>query len=290
MFIGLVGAGFVGTALKEGMKHACDVLTYDKYKKELSNVSSILDLCKQTEIIFVCVPTPMRKSTGECDTSIVETVVKEISEGYATLFKPAHGRPSVVIKSTVPPLTTQRLQEKYNNIYVNFSPEFLTEANFINDFKNQNRIVIGGQSQLARAKTVALFQKAYPKVPILETSSTVAEMVKYVSNCFLATKVSFANEMYDLCSKLGIQWDRVVDIATYDKRLGSSHWKVPGPDTKRGFGLSCFPKDLNALRFLSKELGIESIVLDAVWEKNLNVRPEEDRDWEKMEKAVNKNA
>ena len=283
--IGIVGQGFVGGALREGMRHCCEIFTYDKYKSDLSNAKSIEHLCSLAEIIFVCVPTPMFKSTGQCDTSIVEEVVGEVASAYAAT-KRANGKPSIVIKSTIPPGSTKMLQSRHMNVHIVFQPEFLTEANAVFDFKNQNRIVIGAESGLARAQAKTLFKKAFPNVPILETSSTAAEMVKYVTNGFLATKVSFANEMYQICKGLDIEWSRVIQIASLDLRLGTSHWRVPGPmpdpsgELKPGFSGSCFVKDLNALMFVSEELGVDAKILKAAWDKNLEVRPE--KDWEQL--------
>jgi len=105
-------------------------------------------------------------------------------------------------------------------------------------------------------------------------------MVKYMTNTFLATKVSFANEMYMICDKLDIDYDKVVEYSTYDERLGKSHWAVPGPDGKFGFGGSCFPKDINALLEVANKFKIDVFTLDGAWETNLQVRPE--KDWEEL--------
>jgi UDPglucose 6-dehydrogenase len=155
----------------------------------------------------------------------------------------------------------------------------LTEANFIEDFKNQDRIIIGGPRP-ASTKVRQLFYKAFPKAHIVKTGSITAEMVKYFTNTFLATKVSFANEMKMICDGLNIDYDKVVEYATYDERLGKSHWAVPGPDGKDGFGGSCFPKDLNALIHLAGELELCTEVLMGAWNTNLKVRPEED--WKEL--------
>ena len=105
-------------------------------------------------------------------------------------------------------------------------------------------------------------------------------MVKYFTNCFLATKVSFANEMKVLCDEIDIDYDKVVEYATYDERLGKSHWAVPGPDGKLGFGGSCFPKDINALIDLCGKMDIPARTLLGAWITNLNVRPEQD--WKEL--------
>ena len=113
-------------------------------------------------------------------------------------------------------------------------------------------------------------------------------MVKYFLNTFLATKVTFSNEIKQICEKIDIDYDKVVEYSLYDNRIGRTHLSAPGPDGRHGFGGSCFPKDLNALIFLAKQLDIKPDLLSAVWEKNLLVR--EDRDWEKLKgRAVIKN-
>jgi nucleotide sugar dehydrogenase len=269
MKIGIIGQGFVGTAVREGLKQYYDIHTYDL--KEKCTCESILELVDESDVIFVCVPTPMKKD-GSCDVSIVEGVIDEIEDVNIS------GK-IVVIKSTVPPGTTERLNKKYKNISVVFNPEFLTEANFIDDFKNQDRIIIGGPRPSATVVR-RLFYKVFPKSHIIKTSSTIAEMVKYTTNTFLSVKVSFANEIKMICDKVGVDYDKVTEYATYDERLGKSHWSVPGPDGKLGFGGSCFPKDINALIYVAQELDIHPDVLIGAWETNLEVRPEED--WKEL--------
>jgi UDPglucose 6-dehydrogenase len=266
--VGIIGQGFVGTALKEGLKNKFNVETYDNAKE--STCSSIQELCERTKIIFICVPTPMRQS-GACDTTIVESVVNEI-EHYAN-------KHISVIKSTIPPGTTERLNKECINSQVVFNPEFLTEANFIDDFKNQARIIIGGPRP-GSTHIKNLYRKAFPNTPLIKTGSTTAEMVKYFTNCFLATKVSFSNEFKQMCEKVGVDYDKIVEYGLYDDRLGKSHFSSPGPDGKDGFGGSCFPKDLNALIKFAENIDVKPMVLKAVWHKNLEVRPE--KDWEQL--------
>ena len=277
MKIGIVGQGFVGSAVREGLKDFYTVNTYDKYKQAEFSVSNLQELAERSEVIFVCLPTPMRKS-GECDTSIVRQVVSDIDSlcGAKDLTER-----TVVIKSTVPPGTTEDLNQKTNWIDVVFNPEFLTEANATNDYKNQNRIILGGPRP-ATTKLKSLFSKAFPKASIIKTGSNTAEMVKYFTNCFLATKVSFANEIKQVCDKSNVDYDKVVEYSLYDARIGQSHFSAPGPDGSYGFGGHCFPKDINALIYLAKEAGINPKMLTSVWEKNLEVRKESERDWEKM--------
>ena len=226
-------------------------------------------------IIFVCVPTPMKKD-GSCDTSIVEAVVKDIND--MVVSRNVSDR-VVVVKSTVAPGTTERLNKICQNIQVVFNPEFLTESNYIEDFRNQNRIILGGPRP-GITKVKRFYSKIFPKTTIVKTGSTIAEMVKYMTNTFLATKVSFANEMFQICDKLNIDYDKVVEYSTYDERLGKSHWAVPGPDGHLGFGGSCFPKDLNALIHLARNLDTSLNTIGGAWDTNLDVRPEED--WKEL--------
>jgi nucleotide sugar dehydrogenase len=225
MRIGIVGQGYVGSAVREVFSKHYEINTFDLNGK--CNCIDIEDLVDKSDIIFVCVPTPMKKD-GSCDTSIVESVVDEIDDVDIT-------DKIVAIKSTIPPGTTNRLNKKCKNISVIFNPEFLTEANFIDDFKNQNRIIIGGERP-STTKLRQVYSLVFPDAKIVKTGSITAEMVKYFTNTFLATKVSFANEMKMLCDELNIDYDKVVEYSTYDERLGKSHWAVPGPDGKLGFG------------------------------------------------------
>ena len=306
--IAVIGQGFVGGSLTTVFaERGFDVYAYDKSgryatgsrqiaadasgERRPSSLKELVDACGRlgktfSGVYFVCVPTPMFED-GEADLSIVEGALKELADA---------GGPDriAVVKSTVPPGSVERWNQKFagTGIHIIFSPEFLTEANALEDMRKQDRIIIGGPRPWIN--TVKLvFQTAFPAVPLVKTSSTTAEMVKYTINCFLATKVAFANEMAQICEALdgrglNIDYDKVVEYAKLDRRLGNSHWAVPGPvpthDGRyvRGFGGHCFPKDLNALVFEAEKLGVDSKVLKAVWAKNLEVRTPQDRDWEHM--------
>jgi len=279
MNIGIVGLGYVGTAIKSGLEKHYELETYDKYDKDKSTCDTLFDLVMGCDVMFVCVPTPKNKD-GSCYTGIVEEVITEINEiVLETESYPYHIKPIVVIKSTVPPGTTDRLHNKSRGLDIIFNPEFLTEMNFLEDFKNQNRIILGG-TRKGTNKLRQVYSKVFPSATIVKTGSKTAEMVKYFVNCFLATKVSFANEMKQICDGLDIDYDKVVEYATYDERLGKSHWAVPGPDGDVGFGGHCLPKDLNALISVAYNLKVEPTILNAVEGKNLLIR--NNRDWENM--------
>jgi UDPglucose 6-dehydrogenase len=209
-------------------------------------------------------------SDGSCNTDIVEGVIKQIEEIGETK--------GIVVKSTIPPTTTEKWNQKYKTNIV-FNPEFLTERNAVSDYQNQTRIILGGPRPTT-TELKQIFSKVFPKADIIKTNSTYAEMVKYVTNTFLSVKVSFANEIYQLCNEVGADYDKVIEYATMDERLGKSHWNVPGHDGDFGFGGHCFPKDLAALLHMTKEFGTIDNVLSATQRTNDEVRV--NRDWEGM--------
>jgi UDPglucose 6-dehydrogenase len=224
---------------------------------------------------------------GEADISIVEGVLNEISS--------VPGKHIAVVKSTVPPGSTERWNRLFEStgLRVIFNPEFLTEANALDDMRNQNRIILGGPRPHINSVKL-IFQQAFPKVPLIKTSSTTAEMVKYFTNVQLAARVVLSCELAQVCEALdhqgmNIDYDKVVEYAKFDPRLGGSHMNVPGPDGVPGARGHCFPKDLNALIYVAQRLGIKPTVMKSIWEKNLEVVPEEHRDWEHMkDRAVSK--
>lgn len=271
MIIGIVGQGFVGSAIKAGLEDFYPIKTYDIDSEKCN--STLEGLVKESTIIFQCLPTPMKQS-GECDLSIVFESANNINN----LCSGSEDK-ILIIKSTVPPGTTRIINEKCKNIDVIFSPEFLTEANSFGDFKNQSRIILGG---FRPATTVVkmMFRKAFPQIPIVKTSAEIAETVKYFTNCFLASKVIFANEMYQICKSLSIDYDKVTEYALHDNRIGKSHLQVPGPDGDFGFGGHCFPKDLKSIIYEALKNGVEPTFLKEVNSKNNELRS--DRDWERM--------
>ena len=278
MKIGIVGQGFVGSAIYEGLKNYYQVFTYDLDEAKCNSTHD--QVARESNIIFVCVPTPMRKD-GSCDTRILEKVIVKINDDVRS--DPGCNRPIIVVKSTVPPGTTEKLNKLASVCSVCFSPEFLTEANSFDDFKNQSRIIIGGDtsSNCRSARIVkSMFRKPFPRIPIVVTKFETAEMVKYFTNCFLATKVIFANEIYQICEDSNIDYDKVLEYVLYDTRFGRTHMSVPGPDGDLGFGGHCFPKDLNALIHFADDRGVDCSLLKTVRSKNEDIRT--NKDWELM--------
>ena len=267
MEIGVIGQGFVGNALYQKFKNYYNIKTYDLDESKCNSTEQEVFDC---EIVFVCLPTPM-SIDGSCFTGIVRSTLAALNANNKTKI--------VVIKSTIPPGTTAKFNANYGNINIVFNPEFLTEANAVKDYENQNRIILGGDEDVTLTLS-PIFLEVFPNASIILTDSTEAEMIKYLTNNFLSVKVAFANEMYDLCNTLNIDYDSVIKYATYDERLGKSHWSVPGPDGDFGFGGHCFPKDLAAILSVTKEHDTIDNVLKAAQATNHSVR--RNKDWEKM--------
>ncbi len=268
--IGIVGYGFVGQAVEYGFSNH-DIHIYDKYK----DFDSLENVVSASDYIFICLPTPIKSDESGIDLCIMDENIEKVAnltEGTDKI---------IVIKSTVVPGTTARYEKKYPKSLFCFNPEFLREASFLQDFVNADRVVVGASNDQTLRRISSLYQTVLPLCPIFLTDPTSAEMVKYMSNCFLATKVTFANEMYQICESLEIKYEEVKKMVVADKRIGDGHLDIT---TLKGFGGKCFPKDLLALRGMSKKLGVDTTILDAVWKKNLSVRKV--HDWEEIPFAV----
>lgn len=276
MKIGVIGNGFVGSAVANGFSKY-DVKIFDKNPEASKN--SLEDVLEQ-DFVFVCVPTPMKDIMGDdCNLSIIESCFKEIEGiGSNAIF---------IIKSTVPIGTTSRLQKSHSSINIVHSPEFLTAKFAKEDFLNADRHIVGYVKRKSIGEKASnLFKSAFPNIPCLMMKSDESESVKYIANCFFATKVSFFNEIFLLIQKLGLDWNSIINGVMGDRRIGDSHFQVPGHDGDKGFGGTCFPKDINALIKTFEKSGINPKILKSAWLVNLDVR--KDFDWGRSESAVQK--
>jgi UDPglucose 6-dehydrogenase len=273
--IGIIGNGFVGSAVRYGFSPNvgidAEVRVYDKDpNKSTHPLRDVLD----TDIIFLSVPTPSN-SDGSMNIDIVDNVLQNINE-YAQLFQIG----IILLRSTVTPGTTRKLQEKYKDLRIVFNPEFLTERSANFDFINQSRFILGGNSDNV-VEVSELFRERFGStLSIIETNYETAEMIKYMTNTFFATKISFLNDMKLLSDKCGVIWEDAIEGFVRDGRVGHSHLDVPGHDGKYGFGGSCFPKDIQALINFGESNDVDMNVLKGAWETNLKVRPE--KDWERL--------
>ena len=280
MNLGIIGNGFVGNAIAHAFIPYMTVRIFDKDPEK--SLDKLEDVVNHSDVVFVCVPTPMRLD-GTIDLSIVESVFDAIE-----VCKKQESKAIFVLKSTVVPGTTRKLKQKHPTLQIVFNPEFLTERHARFDFLNQSRIVLGfetdlddGNRNLSVDKVKKLYNLRFSANNFITTNYETAEMIKYFNNLFFAVKVSFMNEMKMVSEKTGtINWEKAVRGFVSDGRVGDSHLQVPGPDGKLGFGGSCFPKDINAFMTFAESIGLELEVLKGAWKTNLNVRPE--KDWEKL--------
>jgi len=227
--LGIIGVGMVGGASKNYFERkGIKPFLYDKGK----NLGSIEEV-NQADVIFICVPTPFDKEKG-FNLSFIEGACRDIL-----------GKKIIVIKSTVLPGTTEKLQKKYSQHKFLFNPEFLTEITADQDMNYPDRQILGYTKQsyniagdIIQILPLAPFEKIMP--------ANEAEVVKYFGNTWFSTKVIFANQMYDLCQRLGIDYDRIIEAVSVDKRIGRSHLEVMHRGY-RGYGGRCLPKDISAL-------------------------------------------
>jgi UDPglucose 6-dehydrogenase len=261
--VGVIGNGFVGNAIYQNFKHSCPIKVFDIDPQKA--VNSYEDTIS-SDIIFVCLPTPMMED-GNCNISYVQKFFTEIPQQTKGLF---------VLKSTVPIGTTDSIRASRTDLRIVHNPEFLTADNAEGDFFNCDRNVIGGD--VVDAEELASFlYKTFPEwenieVPCYIVKSVESETIKYFANSFLAVKIAYFNNVYQTCSKFGMDYVKVKNAITEDKRIGRYHTKVPGPDGKLGFGGYCFPKDINALIHSLNDFGIDSQLLSAAWHYNKTLR------------------
>jgi nucleotide sugar dehydrogenase len=226
---------------------------YDKKNESDESWRNVL----KTEMIFVAVPTPT--IDGEQNISALHEVLSKLArDAYKGV---------ICIKCTILPGTTLRLAERFNLRLVH-NPEFLTAAKPFEDFMTQKAILLGGHLKDC-AVVGDFYHRLLPSTPVLSYGDpTITEVAKYYHNCFLAVKVTLANEFFDICQFLGIHYWEVREATLTQGGVGSGHSKVPGPDGKTGYGLGCFPKDMLALIAFCKSTGILTEVLPAAHEGN----------------------
>jgi len=260
--IGIIGKGFVGGAISDAFSSVYEIKVFDLDPKKGNDSLESVNNC---DFVFICVPTPMLKN-GNQDLSKVFNVFENLTD-----------KPIYILKSTVLPGTCDRLSEKYPYLNLVFSPEFLTEKNAKQDILNQSRAIFGGQFKNTE-KVKKIFLSRFSDVKVIQTDFKTAELIKYMNNVFLATKVSIMNEFKLLNDKIGADWEKALIGFALDKRIGKSHLNVPGPDGNKGYGGTCFPKDVNAFLSLGKSYNVKLNTVLGGWKTNLNVRPE--KDWE----------
>lgn len=271
--VGVVGAGFVGKATALYSCNRVKVLMFDTDAHRcVPPGTTMQELVNKCELVFVCVPTPSEHD-GKCHTDIVAAVVGQLKQLRGT-----SSTPHIVVKSTVPPTTCAQLG-------VNHMPEFLTERAWALDFRQQKIWIVGEHDStdatfrhaMQELLNAAHYEGAIQSCKMTVVCTEVSETVKYVRNTFLATKVSFFNEIEEYCRLKFIPFQIVRELVVQDDRVGESHTHVPGPDGKRGFGGTCLPKDIASLVFEMEGAGMEPEILASVMNRNVTKdRPEQD--------------
>jgi UDPglucose 6-dehydrogenase len=292
MKIGIIGNGFVGRATQifaknydndndndndDGTLHEfkpIPVYIYD-IRPEACDPPGITleDLDRECDILFFCLPTPLQHD-GSCYTRILEETIAKCPTN-----------PYKVVRSTVPVGFAAK-----HGCY--FMPEFLTEANWEDDFRQTKEWVVGIpavatatteltnelKKRIQTLITTSYDNRAIDSPTVVFCDTNEAEMLKLMKNCFLSAKVSLMNEFYDFCAATGTDYNTVADLAKKDQRMGTSHFQVPGPDGRRGFGGTCFPKDTHSLYCQMTAHGITPHIYPAILARNDTVdRPE--REW-----------
>jgi UDPglucose 6-dehydrogenase len=253
--IGICGIGFVGGALKTLLEKKYKIFAYDPYKPNSCKKEDI----NSCEIVFLCVPTPFSWEKMDYDYSAIDDCLSWIEKDKL-----------IVIKSTVQPGTCKKMSEKYGHKIV-FNPEFLREVSAVEDMLNADRTVLGGNIDDCQ-KICNIYKAVYPfEMLYAFTTWEIAELTKIATNTFLASKVSFCNEIKDLCDNMKISYDAFREVWLLDKRIGRSHTQVT---EKGGFSGHCFPKDLNALITKMLNCKIEPTLHNAIWETNRKYRKE----------------
>jgi len=262
--LGVIGSGFVGGAVINGFNTPSVQQWVVDPKKTTTTMSQLL--IAEPDLVFICVPTP-ESEDGSVDVRIVDFVLCDLAVGeYSGI---------VVIKSTITPDHLVSFAKKYHTLRIVYNPEFLTEANAHNDFINPPMQILGGDWDDCEAVEKAYVRHSLVKiVPTFKTDIVSASLLKYTINSWLATKVTFMNELHQLHKASGAEtsWEQFADMLHRDPRVGDSHLRVPGPDGKFGFGGHCFPKDTAGLLSYADKNNIDLSVLNKAVETNARIR------------------
>lgn len=258
--IGIIGLGFVGSAIKASydLLPLVEIISVDPAKGCTGTYQEI----KSTDGVFVCVPSPSNDD-GTCDTSaLIDVLAKLKSINYTGV---------IISKVTAPPSIYKTLQEDFPNLI--HAPEFLTASNAVRDYANGTFCLLGGNTTAYINEAERLIKLGQTGIEfVAKCSIQEAALTKYVINSFLATKVAFMNEVYQLAQATDCDYNRVAGMVQLDKRIGRSHMHVPGSDGLFGFGGACFPKDTLALLRYAENFGVPLNILDAAVKKNILLR------------------
>lgn len=253
MNIGIIGLGVVGSAIKSSFEGAHRVYVHDTAKN--TNLSEITNNC---DLAYICVPTPTLNDTRTCDISAIRSVLSQLPDGF-----------TAVIKSTVIPGTTKILEGEFSHLKIAFCPEFLRASHAVEDFRNQEIIVVGTDND-DLAETIYNNHKdagIETQGRFFKTTTTQAEIIKYAMNSFFAMKVIFGNQFQELSSYFGEEWGPIKKILTHPRERGiiDTHLDDLG---NFGYDGHCLPKDVAAISNMMENLGIATHLIKSLYEDN----------------------
>lgn len=240
MNIGIVGLGVVGGACKGGFEKLGHTVKVHDLK-----LGTTIEEVKETEVVFLCVPTPSAED-GSCDTSIVEEVVNELAHVYYEGI--------VCIKSTVAPGTTQKLMIMYPSMRFAMVPEFLRERYALSDFTENHDVLVIGTDDSESFKTIKEAHGRFPE-HVFHVTPTEAELVKYFNNTYNATLITFANSFYEVCKYYGVDYTKIKNVMINRKHIVDKYLECN--DNFRGFAGVCLPKDTKEMASVGEEVGVE---------------------------------
>lgn len=267
--VGIIGYGFVGKAVAQ-LRQEYEVYIYDPFVKKYSSQEHYKN-AYNADVVFVCVPTPSSED-GSLDISIVE----EVAHNWSQTPRPETA--VLVIKSTIPPGTVDKLCDQVGSTNIVHNPEFLTERTACQDFMNAQEIIAGGHQKACEA-VIGLYRGFYGNDMLGRsyriTDAKTAELLKLTRNSFYATKISFMNEIYQLCQALQVDYDDFRMIFTNNGHhpwVAAQHTRVPGPDGQLSWGGRCFVKDTAGLAAAADDLNVDLILLKTAIKQREAVR------------------
>lgn len=266
--IGIIGLGFVGSAMLASFQQKkINTLNYDKF----SSCDNTLQDLLETDLVFLCLPTPYDSSLNQYDKSAIQETCEYLNE------KKYSG--SVVIKSTIEPTTCQKLSDQYINLNIIHNPEFLTARTAKEDYHNQKHIVLGKTKSCSDDlynRVVDFHSLNYPWAQISKCKSIESESAKLFANSFYAVKVQFFTELFLLCKKSGCDYNTAKQILIRNNWINPMHTDIPGPDGEISYGGLCFPKDTNALNEYMKQNKSPNSILESCIEERNRMRNDHD--------------
>lgn len=278
--INIIGYGYVGSAVgylceKNNVKfNICDQQektgNFEYFTANVENLITYSESQNEINYYFIAVPTPSN-SEGECDVSIIHDVLSKLNTHATKATR-------VIIKSTMVPGTCDKLHDTYKNLDVILCPEFLREATYKDDIYNASFVLLGLSPNFDMTKysqLLHLFRTMYVHnydIDFIMKTYKECELFKYTLNTFFATKVTFFNEIYDLCQAMNVDYQQLKTMFSLDSRIGEYGINVPGDDGKQGYAKSCLPKEIRGLIKLQQQLGLSNDLASCVNKRNLHFR------------------